>query len=83
MEFDYAKKTRLVINAFGLSDIRKERWINISASIDATKLMKNIMHTSAGLKMTDVQGRDPIKNKRSFIYDENSLHDLQSHNTIF
>jgi hypothetical protein len=25
MEFDYAKKTRLVINAFGLSDIRKER----------------------------------------------------------
>jgi pterin-4a-carbinolamine dehydratase len=41
------------------------------------------MHTSAGLKMTDVQGRDPIKNKRSFIYDENSLRDLQSHNTIF
>ena len=33
--------------------------------------------------MTDVQGRDPFKNKRSFITDENSLRDLQSRNTIF
>jgi hypothetical protein len=83
VEFDYAKTTRLVIDAFGLSDVGKERQINISASIDAAKLTKNIMHTSAGLKMTDVQGRDPFKNKRSFFYDENSLHDLQSRNTFF
>jgi hypothetical protein len=83
VEFDYAKTTRLVIDAFGLSDVGKERQINISASIDAAKLTKNIMHTSAGLKMTDVQGRDPFKNKRSFIYEENSLRDLQSRNTIF
>jgi hypothetical protein len=83
VEFYYAKTTRLVIDAFGLSEIRKERPINVSASIDAAKLTKNITHTSAGLKMTDVQGRDPFKNKRSFITDENSLRDLQSRNTIF
>jgi len=83
VEFDYAKTTRLVIDAFGLSEIGKERPINVSASIDAAKLTKNITHTSAGLKMTDVQGRDPFKNKRSFISDENSLRDLQSRNTIF
>ena len=83
VEFDYAKTTRLVIDAFCLSGIGKERPINISASIDAAKLTKNITLTSAGLKMMDVEGRDPLKNKRSFIYDENSLHDLQSRNTIF
>ena len=83
VEFDYAKTTRLVIDAFGLAEVGKERPINVSASIDAAKLTKNITHTSAGLKMTDVQGRDPFKNKRSFITDENSLRDLQSRNTIF
>jgi hypothetical protein len=65
LEFDYARTTCLVIDAFGLTDVGKERLINISASIDAAKLTKNITHTSAGLKMTDVQGRDPLKNKRS------------------
>jgi FtsZ-binding cell division protein ZapB len=83
IEFNYAKTTRLVIDAFGLSDIGKDRPMNISASIDAAKLTKSITHTSAGLKTTDVEGRDPFKNKRSFIYDENSLRDLQSCNTIF
>jgi hypothetical protein len=83
VEFDYTKTTRLFIDAFGLSEIGKERPINVGASIDAAKLTKNITHTSAGLKMTDVQGRDPFKNKRSFILDENSLRDLQSRNTIF
>jgi hypothetical protein len=83
LEFDYAHTTRLVIDAFGLTNVKKERPINISASIDAAKLTKNITGTSAGLKMTDVQGRDPLKNKRSFIADDNSLCDLQSRNTIF
>jgi hypothetical protein len=41
------------------------------------------MHTSAGLKTTDVQGRDPLKNNRSIIADDNSLCDLKSRNTIF
>jgi hypothetical protein len=83
LEFDCARTTCLVIDAFGLTNVRKKRPINISASIDAAKLTKNTMHTSAGLKMTDVQGRDPLKNKRSFIADDNSLHYLQSHNAIF
>ena len=37
LEFDYAHTTRLVIDAFGLTNVRKERPINISASIDAAK----------------------------------------------
>jgi hypothetical protein len=72
-----------VIDAFGLGDIGKERWINISTSIDVTKLTKNITHTSSGLKMTDVQGRDSFRNKRSFIYEKNSLCNLQSCNANF
>jgi hypothetical protein len=83
LEFDYARTTHLVIDEFGLTDVGKERPINISASIDAAKLTKNITRTSAGLKMTAVQGRDPLKNKRSFIADNNSLCDLQSRNTTF
>ncbi len=78
VEFDYARTTRLVINAFELEQLGKERAINVSASIDAAKLTKNLTHTSAGLKMSDVMGRDPLKNMKSFIVDEHSLRDLQS-----
>ncbi len=59
------------------------RNINISASIDAAKITKNLTHTSAGLKMSDVAGRNPMKNKQSFILDDMSLRDLQSRNTVF
>lgn len=83
IEFDYAKVTRLVINAFNLESAAKDRNVNLSMSIDAAKVTKNICHTSAGLKVTDVQGRDPLKGMRSFISDQNSLHDLQSQNNIF
>jgi hypothetical protein len=38
IEFDYARTTRLVIDAFGLAGIGKERSINVSASIDTAKL---------------------------------------------
>jgi hypothetical protein len=57
IEFDYARTTCIAIGAFGLADIGKERSINVSASIDAAKLTKNNSHTSAGMKMSDVQGR--------------------------
>jgi hypothetical protein len=40
------------------------------------------MHTSAGLKMSDVAGCNPMKNKQSFILDDMSLQDLQSRNTV-
>jgi hypothetical protein len=83
IEFNYAKTTRLVIDAFGLNRIGITRNINISASIDAAKITKNLTHTSAGLKMSDVAGRNPMKNKQSFILDDMSLRDLQSRNTVF
>lgn len=73
VEFDYAKATRLVINAFGLEDKGKARSINVSESIDAAKVTKNLCHTSAGFKMTDPEGRDPLKSMRSFLVDEHSL----------
>mmetsp|Transcript_17010 Transcript_17010/g.24234 ORF Transcript_17010/g.24234 Transcript_17010/m.24234 type:complete len:220 (-) Transcript_17010:1540-2199(-) len=78
IEFDYAKHTRLVIDAFGLTDTGQERSINVSASIDAAKVTNNISHTSAGLKMSDTGGCDPLKKMRSFMSDGNSLRDLQS-----
>jgi hypothetical protein len=83
IEFDYAKVTRLVINSYGLEDAGRQRRINISASIDAARITKNLCHTSAGLKMSDIEGRDPLKNMRSFLTDNNSLRDLQSHNNVF
>jgi hypothetical protein len=83
IEFIYAKTTRLVSNAFGLEDIGKTRPINISASIDAAKLSKNLTHTSSGLKMSDISGRNPMKNNQCFIVDDSSLQDLQSRNTVF
>ena len=83
IEFNYARVTRLVLNAFGLSRTAAQRSINISGSIDAARVTKNICHTSAGLKMTDVEGKDPLKRCGTFITDENSLRDLQSQNTVF
>ncbi len=83
IEFDYAKVTRLVINTFGLEDAAKQRQVNISASIDAARITKNLCHTSAGLKMSDIGGRDPLRNMRSFLTDEDSLRDLQSHHNVF
>jgi hypothetical protein len=64
----------LVIDAFDLLPVGRERAINVTASIDAARLTKNICHTSAGLKMTD-PGR--------FDVDSGRLRDMQSQNTIF
>ncbi len=76
--------TRLAVDAFGSSQISRDWNINISGSIDTARVTKNICHTSAGLKLTDIEGRDPFKHQRgSFISDESSLRDLQSQNTIF
>jgi hypothetical protein len=83
IEFDYTKVTRLVINTFGLEDAAKKRKVNISASIDAAWITKNLCHTSAGLKMTDIGGKDPLQNMQSFLVDEDSLRDLQSYNNVF
>ncbi len=65
--------TRLVINCFGLEQIAAEQPVNISASIDAARVTKNLSHTSVGLKMSDPRARDPIKNMRSFAVDGDSL----------
>jgi hypothetical protein len=83
IEFDYAKVTRLVLNAFSLEDAAKQRSANISASIDAARMTKNICHTSSGLKMTDVGALDPLRNKRSFLVDDEGFRELQSHNNVF
>jgi hypothetical protein len=81
--FNYAKATRLAINAFGLEEKGKERSVKDSASIDAARVTKNLFHTSAGFKMTDSQGWDPLKFVWSFLADEHSLHDLQSRTQFF
>ncbi len=59
IEFNYAKTAHLVIEAFGLSAVGKTQSINISASIDAAKITKNLTHTSAGIKRTDIAGKTP------------------------
>ena len=69
IEFDYSIATRLVIDDFGLLQVGRERAINVTASIDAARLTKNICHTSAGLKMTDPGGFD---------VDGGRLQDMQS-----
>jgi hypothetical protein len=33
--------------------------------------------------MTDIGGKDPLRNMQSFLVDEDSLRDLQSHNNVF
>jgi hypothetical protein len=53
LEFDYARTTCLVINAFGLESTGRTHPINISTPIYAAKVTKNLLHTSAGLKMSD------------------------------
>ena len=83
LEFDRARTTHFVINAFGLESIGRTRPTNISASMDAAKVTKNLLHTPAGFKMSDLEGSDPLKSMRSFLADEHSLHDLQSWNTVF
>jgi hypothetical protein len=83
IEFNYAKLTRLVINALSLESAARERNINLSVSIDAAKVKKNLCHTFAGLQVTDIDGCDPIKGVQSFLNDQSSLHDLQSQNNIF
>lgn len=54
--------------------VGRERAINVTASINAAHLTKNICHTLAGLKMTDPGGFD---------VDGGRLRDMQSQNTIF
>ena len=74
VEFDYSKSVRLIFDAFGLLDVGKDRAINLTASIDAAKLTKNISRTSAGVKMTDPGGFGLGGVRR---------YDMQSYCTIF
>jgi hypothetical protein len=74
VEFDYSKSICLIIDAFGHLDMGKNRAINLTASIDAVKLTKNICHTSAGVKMTDPCGFGPAGVQH---------YDMQSYSTIF
>jgi hypothetical protein len=74
VEFDSSKSVCLIIDAFGVLDVGKDRAINLTASIDAAKLTKNISHTSAGVKMTDPGGLGPGGVQR---------YDMQSYCTIF
>jgi hypothetical protein len=83
VEFDYAKATRLVINGFDLESVGMSRNVNLSASIDAAHMTKSICHTSAGFKMSDPLGKNPLRQMRAFHVDEGSLRDLQSRNTVF
>jgi hypothetical protein len=83
VEFDYAKATRLVINRFDLESVRMSWNVNLSASIDAAHMTKNICHTSAGFKMSDPPGKDPLRQMRAFCVDEGSLRDLQPRNIVF
>ncbi len=46
------------------------------------ELTENISDTSAGMKISDVRARHPLKRKK-FITEDDILHNLQSHNTTF
>jgi hypothetical protein len=74
VEFVYSKSICLIIDAFGLLDMGKNRAINLTASVDAVKLTKNICHTSAGVKMTEPGGFGPAGGQH---------YDMQSYSTIF
>lgn len=64
----------MVIDAFGLLQVGIKRANNVTASIDAAHLMKNIYLALVGLKMTDPGG---------FNVDGGRLHHMMSQNTIF
>jgi hypothetical protein len=65
VKFDYAKATRLVINGFDLESVGMSRYVNLSASIDAAHMTKSICHTSAGFKMSDPLGKNPLRQMRA------------------
>jgi hypothetical protein len=65
-----------------MGEAGKERLVNVSTSIDAAQVTKNLSQTAAGLKIIDTGGVDPLKNMQSFFVDQNSLRDLQSQNTF-
>ncbi len=44
IEFNYTRTICIIIDAFGLDQIGKMRNVNISASIDAAKITKNLTH---------------------------------------
>ena len=60
VSFDFKKMLLYLIKIHGLSEICKERSIEVAITIDGAKLTKRVSHMMAGIKIIDRDAKDPI-----------------------
>ena len=63
VEFDYAKTTLCMLQAFQLDTVRKRRSLSVASSIDGASLSKNLSIIAGDIKVTDQAARCPITSK--------------------
>ena len=80
-EFDVAKVTRTLFEAFGLMDIAKQRPVELVLTSDGAQLTNTISHVAAGLKFNDMALCHPITKCPLLLHEPGSL--VQSRNLCF
>jgi PII-like signaling protein len=66
VKFDISKLTLLLFKSFGLEDVAKQRSVEIIQTMDGARLSKNENHTTMGVRLVDIDTRDPITSEYLF-----------------
>ena len=76
ISLDLPKIAKLLIEAFGLEDVAKQRGVEFVQTMDGAKLSKNENHTSMGIRLIDIETKDPVTGK--YLFQEGGLGLIQS-----
>ena len=81
VEFEPDELLVLVIEAFGLTEIAKERPIRINLAIDGAQLSKRMTHVTMGFKINDPAALCPFTGRPLFMSHDNQI--MQSRKLCF
>ena len=73
---DIPKVIKLLIEAFKLKEVVRQRRVDSAQTMDGEKLSKNRNHTSMGIRLTDIETKDPVTGE--YLFKDEGLDLIQS-----
>ena len=76
ISLDIPTVIKLLIDAFGLKEVALVRPVALVQTMDGANLSKNENHTSMGIRLIDIETKDPVTNE--FLFKDEGLGKIQS-----
>ena len=80
-EFDVVKRTKTLLESFGLMADVKHRPVELGLSSDGAQLMHTLSHVTTGLMFNDIEMQNPFTKQLMLFHEPGSL--VQSRNWCF